>query len=636
MTMRRQVAALFVAAWLAGGMQVMSKDTLPPLQNGAVPQTVGELWANYDPRAEPLDIEVLKDWEEDGIVFKVLRYRVGVFKGEKAMMAAVYGYPKGGTNLPGLVQIHGGGQYAHANAVRANAKRGYATISIAWAGRISAPDYQVDPDEVKLFWDGATNNPSYKLTTDWGAIDAYHAPTRYPGNNFTFNPPSANSIDPVPSPRNSGWLPCTMAARRALTFLEQQPEVDANRLGVYGHSMGGKLTVLTAGSDDRVKAAAPSCGGISDRQNDGTGIEGTLTDDVYLKRITCPIMFLSPANDFHGRINNLQSAVDEIRTDDWRVTCAAHHNHQDTAEYEVATPLWMDQHLKGAFSMPQTPKTQLTLATESGVPRITVRPDESKTVLRVDVYYTVQGVADPDGKDRENTIARFWHYAATEKDGAAWAASLPLPTVDKPLWVYANVVYPLDPPVSGAGYYYGDYTTDRFNLSSRMEMIPPDELAAAGVRATIQPSLMIESFADDWEKEWFTYRPLEWGRFTHKLHSDVWRAPEGAVLAFDVRAADSNRMVVGLDKVAAEVEVRGGSEWQTVRLSASDFHDVVGHPRTDWKNIRELRLVEKDRLNGKVDGVDRQVVLGGGWKGAPPEFRDLRWIPADSAGAEAF
>ena len=60
MTMRRQVAALFVAGWLAGGVQVMSKDTLPPLQNGAVPQTVGELWADYDPRAEPLDVEVLK------------------------------------------------------------------------------------------------------------------------------------------------------------------------------------------------------------------------------------------------------------------------------------------------------------------------------------------------------------------------------------------------------------------------------------------------------------------------------------------------------------------------------------------------------------------------------------------------
>lgn len=103
-----------------------------------------------DVQAEPLDVEVLKEWEQDGVVLKVLRYRVGVFKGQKAMMAAVYGYPKGGSKLPGLVQIHGGGQYAQYEPVLTNAKRGYATISIAWAGRIAAPGYQVDPDRVKL------------------------------------------------------------------------------------------------------------------------------------------------------------------------------------------------------------------------------------------------------------------------------------------------------------------------------------------------------------------------------------------------------------------------------------------------------------------------------------------------------
>ena len=64
---------------------------------------------------------MLKEWEEDGVVVKVLRYRIGVFKGKKAMMAAVYGYPKGGENLPGLVQIHGGGQYADYRAPLTNA-----------------------------------------------------------------------------------------------------------------------------------------------------------------------------------------------------------------------------------------------------------------------------------------------------------------------------------------------------------------------------------------------------------------------------------------------------------------------------------------------------------------------------------
>jgi Dienelactone hydrolase family len=135
----------------------------------------------------------------------------------------------------------------------------------AWAGRITVPGHAVGPKQVKLFWDGMTTDPEYRLTTDWGAIDAYHSPRRYPANSFQLDPPSENSIDPVASPRNSGWFPCVMAARRAITLLEQQPEVDADKFGIYGHSMGGKLSVLTAGIDKRVKAAAASCGGVSDR-----------------------------------------------------------------------------------------------------------------------------------------------------------------------------------------------------------------------------------------------------------------------------------------------------------------------------------------------------------------------------------
>ena len=62
--------------------------------------------------AAELDVEDLHEWEEEGVVMKVLRYRAGVFKGKKAMIAAIYGYPKGAQKLPGLVQIHGGGQFA--------------------------------------------------------------------------------------------------------------------------------------------------------------------------------------------------------------------------------------------------------------------------------------------------------------------------------------------------------------------------------------------------------------------------------------------------------------------------------------------------------------------------------------------
>jgi len=627
-TMMYRKFAVLLVALIAGLLCVQGakgnlKESLAPLKEGKAPQNFEQLWAGYDPRGEPLDIEVLKEWEEDGVVLKVLRYRIGIFKGQRAMMAAVYGYPRGGSNLPGLVQIHGGGQYAHHNACLTNAKRGYATISISWAGRISAPGYIVNPDVVKLFWDGRTDDPNYKITTDWGPLDGYHAPCRNPKNNFAGVKPEEWTLDAVDSPRNNPWFLCTLGARRALTFLEQQPEVDRNKLGVYGHSMGGKLTVLTTGSDSRVKAAAPSCGGLSHRNTGDPLFDATLADDVYLKHIKCPIIFLSPANDFHGRINDLQTALTEIKSRDWRVTCSPHHNHQDTDEYEVATQLWFDQYLKGTFKYPQTPGATLELKTESGVPCFTVTPDVSKPVLAVDIYYTQQGIDGVEKDDMINTINRFWHHAAAKKDGGSWSADLPLLTTDKPLWVYANVVYPLEKPVTGAGYYYGIYTTDRFNLSSRMQIATPDQLKTAGVKATDKPSLVIESFDGDWQKEWFTYKPEEWGRKTHKIYDPKWAAPAGAKLALEVLSEQPNKLVIGMDGYATEIQIKGGTEWQSITLTLADFLDAANKPLSDWTGLLELRYTDAEHLKGK--GNVKPRLIGARWKGAPPEFRNWRW-----------
>lgn len=616
---------------LCGTLAVFAQETpetLPPLVDGKAPQTFEELWAGFDPQTEPLEVEVLHEWEEDGVVLKILRYRIGVFKGQKAIMAAVYGYPKGGTNLPGLVQIHGGGQYADQQAVLTNAKRGYATISISWAGRITATDYRVTPNEVKLFWENKTEDPRYKLTTDWGALDAYHAPSRHGKDAFASLPVEEWTLDPVESPRNNSWFLCTLGGRRALTFLEQQPEVDGERLGTYGHSMGGKLTVLLAGVDARVKAAAPSCGGISDRYNDKLLHRNTVGDGPSLERIACPTIFLSPANDFHGHINDLIAATAALGEETpWRVTCSAHMAHKDLPEFEVATQLWFDEHLKGSFAWPDTPTTDLRLASAAGVPVFSVTPDRSRPVLEVDVFYTQQGVEGGDRALRENRINRFWHHAVATENAGVWTASLPVSTSDKPLWVYANVLYPLDEAITGAGYYYGKYTTDRFNLSSLLQIARPAELEAAGVEATLQQTPVIEAFADGWKKEWFTDKPNGWPRSTHKVYDPVWAAPKGATLALDVRSAEPNKLVIGIDKHAAEVTLAGGPDWQAVTVAVSAFKNVAGVARDGWEGIKELRLAAMEKLKEKqADGKEATTTVGAPWQGAPPEFRNLRWV----------
>lgn len=600
------------------------RETLPPLDGKPAAQDFQQMWAGFDPRAEPLEVEILKEWEEDEVVLRIVRFRIGVFKGKKSTLAAVYGFPKEAQAIPGLVQIHGGGQYADHRACLMNAKHGYATVSISWAGRISAPGYRVSPAEVQLFWDGKTDAANYRRTTDWGAVDGYHAPSRNRGNNFPSASPAAWTIDPVESPRNSPWFLCAVAARRALTFLEQQPEVDAKRLGVYGHSMGGKLTVMTS-FDERVKAAAPSCGGISDRRNASELFESTICDNISLQELSCPIIFLSPSNDFHGRIGDLPQAINEIKSTQWRVTCSPHLNHQDLQEYEVASLLWFDQHLKGSFVVPNTPRTQLTLKTDSGIPTIKVRPDTSRPIQSVDVFFSQHGKDNETAADREDTICRFWRHASASQDGDYWTADLSVTGIDRPLWVYANVKYELDETVSGAGYYYGIYSTDSFNVSSLLDTVSATKLQASGVKAAPRSSLVIEDFGNGWQKEWFSTKPQTWPRATHKVFDDQWKAPIGSKLVFNVRTEDSNSLVVRIDEYVAEVALTGGTQWQQVVLTSADFKNVVNEPLNDWNNIRQLKLSDLERLRpGRGQDVEARVV-GAKWSGRDPEFSDLRW-----------
>ena len=66
----------------------------------------------------------------------------------------------------------------------------------------------------------------------------------------------------VHQPWKTGMAKMLWDARRALDVLEKRPEVDASRLGVIGHSLGGKEALYLGAFDSRVKATVSCEGGI--------------------------------------------------------------------------------------------------------------------------------------------------------------------------------------------------------------------------------------------------------------------------------------------------------------------------------------------------------------------------------------
>ena len=62
-------------------LSLLAKDSLMPVADGKIPQDVASLWQGYDPRVEPLEVEVVREWEQAGLTVRYLRYRIGTFNG---------------------------------------------------------------------------------------------------------------------------------------------------------------------------------------------------------------------------------------------------------------------------------------------------------------------------------------------------------------------------------------------------------------------------------------------------------------------------------------------------------------------------------------------------------------------------
>ena len=577
---------------------------------GKVPTTIPQIAADFDPSADPLDIQVVREWEEDGLVLRYVTFHVGTFKGRSARMAAFYGFPKGGKTLPGLLHLHGGGQRAFLHEVKFYGGRGYACLSINWGGREMEQARAGDPN------------------TDWGAVD----PTQKNVPGYFNLKPGEKYLDPVESPRNNNWYLLTLGARRGLTFLERQPEVEAGRLGVYGHSMGGNLTVYVAGTDRRVRVAVPSAGGQGFRtmrwkllpqqrprvpRGDLGLFRATLGFQSYAPHIQAPLLWLGATNDFHGIMDDTYRTGRLIPTADVRYAFSIHLNHRFTPEFAVTRPLWIDQHLKGTFRFPDTPVSRLT---RKGIPRLSVTPDSSHPIDRVHILYSV----DPDPQ------ARFWRTAEAAKSGDTWSADLPILSVDQPLFAVANVHYRLQrpEPVPFAR------PTSTFAITGVLHTAAPQDLRGGGAEATDRVSLEIDDFSRGFQ-DWYLLsanNPHHWQFWTRKITDPKWRGPAGARLTFEVKTSEANRLVVVINEnffrgyrgrqrdVVAVMDLEGGDRWQPVTLPASTFKTLDGKAAlASWDKADQLGF------RAYFDSRDGRLVGSKSWAGSRPRFRNLRW-----------
>lgn len=624
----KPISATILALLAIGNLHA---ESLTPLSGDNPPQTLQALWNGYDPTAEPLEIENLTEWTDEGITVRLVRYKIGVFKGTTSTMAAIYAFPKGGSNLPALLHLHGGGQSASLHGPSADAKNGYASLSINWGGNPIPVPNSVSPTNT---WQGPQ--------TDWGKLDATHPPKRNPVNHFTPNfKPDDFTLDAVESPRNSNWFLVLVAARRAITYLEQQPEVDPSRIAVYGHSMGGKLTTNLAAIDPRVKAAVPSCGGSGDIDTSLSEIPGgiktppnpihdaCISDNAHIPRISRPILWLSPTNDFHAIIEHMAWNWQKVPDPILRLSITPHRNHVHDNSHSLTQHLFFEQHLKQSFTFPKTPQLTLSTGNPDGIPHLTAKPDLSAPVKSVHIYYSI----DP------HPTTRFWRHAIAVKSGNQWSAPAPLMSLDQPLFAFADVSYETPAIYQNIARPPGSGNSETYSISSRVITASPTLWKSENIRATDIPDRMIDSGSHPW-RDWslsnWDHPPL-WSAQTAKLKDPKWRGPDGAKLVFEIQSTAENTLAIIIttnawgiydnklppsDHVAIR-NLKASPDWQTVTITLQDLapnNPETSTPLANWRTVTDLRL--SPAYNGGPNGRINRT--GKPWQG-PRTIRNLRW-----------
>ena len=597
-----------------------------------VPQTVEQLWADFDPRKDALETEVIREFKEDGGVFRHVRFVVGTFKGKTARMTAIYGFPEGAKEksekLPAVMHIHGGGQRAFLSEVKLLVSRGYAGLSVNWGGSAGQTPF----NSVEGAQPGDPN-------TDWGAVDPSQLnATRYD----SILPGPLQVFEDREHPKNNNWYLLTLGCRRALTFLEQQPEVDPQRLGVHGYSMGGNLTMYVAGTDSRVKAAVPAVGGAGWRWQPHEFLGGvaqqdrikgdvdlfrrTLSFESYAPLIRCPVLHRSATNDFHGWMDDVYRTNALIPNQSLRYSWTPHVNHRLSPEVAITMPLWLDHHLKGGPELPKTPATQLILQTADRVPELRVTGDpKSLPVARVQIFYSV----DPDPR------ARFWRSADVVNDGTNFRAKLPLNSLDLPLFAFANVYHTLTKPESLAAIPGHSKPVTELCLSSEFHTVKPATLKDAGVVASLKVSPLIDDFTSSpVMRDWFSinadHLPLT-QYWTRKLTDPVWRGRDGAKLKLTLMMPKTNKLsfvVVenewrsyrGQRKTfVCDREILGSDAEQSAIIEATDFGSSDNVAMKSWDGVDQFGICRHFSERGYATARKPS------WIGPEPTFVRLEW-----------
>ncbi|MBV9865674.1 MAG: acetylxylan esterase [Abitibacteriaceae bacterium] len=388
-----------------------------------------EFWREPTPQELPFSVTVLKRGVYQGVAWQAMVYTSEMYRNEPVRIFAYYAHPVGAAKVPAIVYIHGGGGSADPNRAVAWAKKGYACLAFDWNTYNTplANWKQGDPLPSKPY--SVFGNLRYD---EW----------QKEGNQWHQEEWGHQFFLPKPDWKGPVLYRGVMAARRALTWMSQQPEVDGDQLIVEGQSWGGFMAQLVAGIDPRIKATVSSAasGAWASRYRAGIAmhlqllspaqmIEWTQRYDPasYAEHIKSPLFLMLGASDFFGSIDTLAEYWPKIAAPK-SLHLIAGANHLFGSGIDTRAD-WLNHWFKAGPAFPPSPTVTLTPG-QNNTWTISVQPPDAAAINGGSFAWTTSTRAYD---------SRFWAQHPLTKEGNAWTATFTPLLTGGPLRVFASV-----------------------------------------------------------------------------------------------------------------------------------------------------------------------------------------------------
>lgn len=354
------------------------------------------LWENYDPTAEPLEVNEFKTVEEDGLVTKRL-YFTGrnLDGGAKTRVYGIVCYKNTNPAKQAVLYVGDYKESVNIDDLKQLARKGFVAMGIDFAGRNGKGMYTAYPDGLKY-------------------CNAVEAPDMF---------------EIATTAKETKLYEYALNCRRAITYLFMQDKVKGVSLIAAGR--GTYVGVITMGVENRLTNGAVLFGALSINYPEADVVGAVDTSDTeslkrhldydihrqswtlglapqtYAMQIKIPVYVVNSANSNYVDIEQVNKTNARMNKDCRFLTLP---NALDyvSDKYFDSVVRW----IKGA----QVPTPQTLTATTDANGEYCIRVQTSSSINKTSVWYC----SNPKGR------AKYWRSARLVRDGACYLAKMDL------------------------------------------------------------------------------------------------------------------------------------------------------------------------------------------------------------------